>query len=110
MGWEFRGTNRYFYRVRRQGNRVLKEYVGAGEKGMLAAAQDAEVRELADVMKRRNREQDQSLLAMDADQREIDSLTELLLTAELLCHGWKKHHGSWRPTLGKRNGSRTNTN
>lgn len=40
MPWEKRGTKLYYYRKKRVGARVVKTYVGGGEAGERAAAED----------------------------------------------------------------------
>ena len=40
MSWEYRGSNRYFTRTRRQNGRVIREYVGTGQLADIAAYQD----------------------------------------------------------------------
>lgn len=40
MGWERRGNGYYYYRKRREGHRVISEYVGNGRAAEVAAAMD----------------------------------------------------------------------
>lgn len=40
MSWEYRGSNRYYTRTRRQNGRVIREYVGTGQLADIAAYQD----------------------------------------------------------------------
>jgi hypothetical protein len=97
MGWERRRNGLFYYRVRRQGGRVVKVYVGAGERGQKAAEEDAAKRELTRETLRQSREQQQQLISLDDDLNEFGKLADQLLTAKLLCYGWKKHHRGWRP-------------
>ena len=36
MGWEKRGNNKYYYRKKREGKRVISIYFGKGEKAKKA--------------------------------------------------------------------------
>jgi hypothetical protein len=106
MAWERRRNNLYYYRVHRQGNRVIKRYFGSGEKGRDAAAEDEAKRELAKETVRQYCEQQQHLITLEEDLNEVGKLADQLLTAQLLCSGWKKHHRAWRPKYGGRDGNR----
>jgi hypothetical protein len=45
MAWEKRGNGLYYYRKRREGQRVISEYIGAGEFAQAIATLDALDRE-----------------------------------------------------------------
>ena len=44
MGWETRNGSRYYYAARKEGDRVVKEYLGRGPAAELAAGLDASAR------------------------------------------------------------------
>jgi hypothetical protein len=44
VAWERRGGNLYYYRCEREGGRVRKRYIGAGEVAELVAHADATLR------------------------------------------------------------------
>ena len=93
MAWERRRNGRaYYYRVRREGDRIVKEYVGAGEKGRRAAEADQAAREA--VLLREARGQDVEVLI---DQlQEFASMVEQLVACQLVSAGWKTHNRQWR--------------
>ena len=47
MAWVRRGRKLYYYRTRRVGGRVLREYLGSGPEAELAAALDSARRAMA---------------------------------------------------------------
>jgi len=98
MSWERRrnGT-RYYYRARKIGGRVVKEYLGTGSEAERAATQDASersVRAAASIARRTTRAELHSVEApLDAFTVALDSLT----SAGLLLAGYYRHHGGeWR--------------
>jgi len=64
VGWQYEGDKAYYYRSRRQGGRVVTEYVGTGETARRAAAEDQQRR-----LQRRDKRR--------AQQAEFDKLAEL---------------------------------
>ena len=96
MGWEKRGHHLYYYRKRREGKRVISEYVGRGELAEAIATLDA-----------LNRHEQEGERAALRDEREaqrdvdqvIDAAEELLRVvtgAVLLASGYHRHKGQWR--------------
>jgi hypothetical protein len=90
MSWETRGRHRYYYRSRRVGGRVVREYLGTGDRAAEAAAADAE--------RRRHEEADRAAVAaLDAAADELDALADLIARAALLAAGYHQHaRGPWR--------------
>jgi hypothetical protein len=94
MGWE-RG---YYYRVRKINGRVVREYVGAGLAGELAANEQAE-RDRRRAAARTERA-DLDRLAVELD--ELSALADLLARAALLAAGYHQHErGQWRKRRAK---------
>lgn len=98
MGWEERNGSRYYYRKRREGKRVISEYVGSGPVAGLAARMDeatkAERQAKRDALRRQMAEQD----AADAQIDEVCRMTETLTRAALIAAGFHLHRGQWRRT------------
>ena len=92
MSWEKRGDRRYYYRKRRVGDRVISEYVGAGDLGEIAAAADDLERDLRRAM----REQRRADRALDAGVDEVCDLIRALTCAVLLVNDYHTHKGQWR--------------
>ena len=92
MAWEKRGNKRYYYRKRRQGGRVVSEYVGAGELAETCAQLDALERQL----RQAERQRLQELRALDAQLNHVCDLIRALTYAALLTTGHHTHKGQWR--------------
>ena len=94
MGWDRRG---YYYRASKQGGRVLREYIGAGEVAQLIARMDALEREKRELKRYDRRAKQAKLEALDAPLNELDDLADLLARAALLAAGFHRHNrGEWR--------------
>jgi len=93
MAWETgpRGQ-RYYTRSRRIGGRVVREYVGGGVLGELAAAEDAERRARLgrDRAERERMEEDDALVEGFCDT------TDAIVRAACLAAGYVDHRGEWR--------------
>jgi len=94
MSWERRGHKRYYYRKRRQGERVVSEYVGTGELAETAAALDTLEQELRQAQRR----QWETIRAFDAQVDEACDLIQALARGALLVTGHHMHKGQWRKT------------
>jgi hypothetical protein len=93
VGWE-RG---YYYRVRKENGRVVREYVGKGPVANLAAALDAEGRHEREAEYAARRRQRADLAALDAPMKDLNELADLLAKAALLAAGYHQHkRGEWR--------------
>src|SRR5262245_55787564 len=97
MGWEVRGTRRYYTRSRKVGGRVVREYVGTGPVAEVAAAADA----LRQAQRRAEREARLAERARwEAALAPLEGLclaSDLLARAALTAAGYHRHdRGEWR--------------
>ena len=96
MGLEKRNGRVYYYKSRRDGEKVRKVYVGAGDFAHLAAKLDEAERlrrkeEVAYWKAERERlERDAAFL------QELTEAAEVLVRAHLLASGFHQHKGQWR--------------
>ena len=98
MSWEQReGGGCYYTRSRREGGRIVREYIGFGPIAELMA--------LADETERRRREEEarawkrerEGLEDLDGEAGEICELAELLTCAAFVAAGYRQHNrGEWR--------------
>jgi hypothetical protein len=96
--WERRERGGLYYtRSRKEGGRVIREYVGGGIVGELAAQMDALVRERREEQAARWKEDQEELDALEAHVEEISEASDLLVRAALLASGYRQHNrGEWR--------------
>ena len=92
MAWERRRNKRYYYRKTRQGDKVVSEYVGAGELAQAAADLDAALQQV----RRLKQRQWESHSALDAQVDEVCELIRALTHAALLTAGYHTNKGRWR--------------
>ncbi len=102
MAWETPARGRPFYtRTRRVNGGRVREYVGSGWAGEVAAAEDAmhrEAREQAATDRRTERER---LAELDAPLEALDAQAEALYRAALVLAGYRQHdRGQWRKQRG----------
>jgi cob(I)alamin adenosyltransferase len=97
MGWE-RG---YYYRARKEGGRVVRQYVGKGTLAELAAETDAFERQRREAERAAWRAERAELEALDAPLAELNHLADLLARAALVAAGYRQHNrGEWRRRRG----------
>lgn len=97
MAWEGRARGgRYYTRSRRVGGRVVREYIGAGPAGELAAALD----QLDQAERKADRQAWQAeraaVLAPAADVATFGRLVDDALVLALTGAGLRLHRGEWR--------------
>jgi hypothetical protein len=92
MAWEQRSHRRYYYRKRRDGQRVVSEYVGSGQSAQAAAALHAMARQARHARRRRWA----AIRAFDAQVDRACDLVQALAHAALLATGHRLHKGQWR--------------
>ncbi len=98
VSWEQRnGGGRYYTRSRREGGRIVREYVGAGPIAELVAFQDEAERRHREEEARAWREEREDLGRLDETAGELCELAELLIRAALVAAGYRQHNrGEWR--------------
>jgi hypothetical protein len=102
MGWEPRERGGpYYTRSRREGGRVVREYVGAGETAEALAHADETIRRARELERARGRAEVEWLEALAAPARELDEAAEALVRAHLVAAGWHRHKGEWRMRRGR---------
>jgi hypothetical protein len=92
MAWEQRNNRRYYYRKRRDGQRVISEYVGPGASARDAAA----LRALTVEARRARRRRWAAICAVDDQVDQACDLIQALAQAALLVTGHRIHKGQWR--------------
>lgn len=96
MGWEERNGQRYYYRKRRVGDRVISEYVGTGKLAEMAAALD-DLERAREKSQQQDRQQERAQYgALESDVKRVQEYTRLLTRAALLLAGYHPHKGQWR--------------
>jgi hypothetical protein len=96
MGIERRGDNLYYYRKKRIGDRIISEYVGAGELGRMAAEADRVEREKQSEERLRTEVMGAEIMAEDKVFAEYAGLVNTLVQGLLLAEGYHMHKGQWR--------------
>ncbi len=101
MGWEPRERGGLYYtRSRREGGRVVREYVGSGEIAEALAHADETIRRVRDLERARGRAEVERLEALAAPARELDEAAEVLVRAHLIAGGCHRRKGEWRRARG----------
>lgn len=96
MSWERHDKRWYYYRSKRVNGRIVREYVGGGEKGRRAAAADQAVREAHRQAERQRTETMLPVHELFVHVRQFGSVLDQLLIAQLLADGWKHSYRHWR--------------
>ncbi len=94
MTWLRQG--RYFYRSRREGQRVVSEYVGCGDVGALVAEVD-NAKQLARAAARRALLEEVSQARLvDAAMADLRNAADEAANKALLAAGFHRHKRTWR--------------
>jgi hypothetical protein len=98
MAWETRnGKGRYYTRTRREGGRVVREYVGTGPAAEAAAALDERRRAERRAQAEARKAEEASWRAAGAPLRQLEGVTKALMAAALIVAGFRQHdRGAWR--------------
>lgn len=87
----------YYTRSRKIGGRVVREYIGGGIHGSIAALLDAEQRRRREEVAAAWKEERDRLEGLVAPIDQFYEVTEVLSRATLLAAGFKRHQrGEWR--------------
>jgi hypothetical protein len=94
MGWD---RGRYYSRSRKVNGRVVRQYVGGGRLGQIAARLDAIGRDVRQAARARQEAIRSEVEALDAALDELNAVADLLARAALLAAGYRQHNrGEWR--------------
>ena len=98
MGWESRQRGGLYYtRSRKENGRVVREYVGSGVLGQIAALEDEYERRSREEQAAYERELMEELNALDASVEELSDASDLLVRTALIVSGYRQHNrGEWR--------------
>jgi hypothetical protein len=96
--WERRERGGLYYtRSRKEGGRVIREYVGGGILGELAARMDAEERQRREREEAARKAERESLEELSALVEELCEGAETMARAVLVASGFRRHNrGEWR--------------
>ncbi len=102
MAWETRQRGgRYYTRSKKINGRVIREYVGTGFVGELAAAADARARAERQAPQTAWRAECERIESAIAPLEEFYDVVETLARASLVLAGYHRHHrGEWRRKRG----------
>ncbi len=98
MAWETRdGHGHYYTRSTRRGGRVIREYVGSGPTGEIAAAEDCERRARIDAERTAQRAKRNQLTSDEAEIVHLCFTLDKVVEAALAGAGYHRHdRGAWR--------------
>lgn len=96
MALERRSGNSYFYRSTREGDKVRKIYMGAGESARISAEQAILRKTGEKAQAEREREYRKVLEALAAPVFELCEVADVLTRAHLVAGGYRRHKGEWR--------------
>ena len=101
MSWETRERGgRYYTRSRREGGRIVREYIGRGEVAELMAELDQLDRERRESERMEQQIARSKAEASEAPIKALHDDVELLARGALLAAGYHRHHGEWRRKRG----------
>ena len=98
MGWESRQRGSLYYtRSRKENGRVVREYVGGGVLGQIAALEDEHERRQRKEQAAYWKEEQRDLDALQGAVEELSEASDFLVRAALLASGYRQHNrGEWR--------------
>jgi len=93
---ERRNGQLYYYRSVRDGEKVKKVYVAAGEFARICSETDILQRTSRRAQRERERAALERLEALAAPVEEVSEAAKVLVTAHLVDGGYRKRKGEWR--------------
>ena len=96
MAWEYRGNKLYYYRKKRERNRVVSEYVGTGLSATLTSEMDRIDREKNLESLTQWRAQKAEIRKIEAEIEHLSEIVYGLVRVTLLTSGYHPHKGQWR--------------
>ncbi len=96
MGLESRGNNRYYYRKRRVGRRVVSEYVGKGEYAALLWQADKHIKAQQEATRVAWRAERAKIEAADELVKDVERVVRAVMVETLQAAGYHRHKRQWR--------------
>ena len=97
VAWEERARGgRYYTRSRREGGRVVREYVGCGGVAEVLAHADEALRREREQRRAEERAELGRFRELAEPVLELSDLAEVLARAHLAVGGYRDHKGDWR--------------
>jgi hypothetical protein len=93
---ERRDSRLYYYRSVRDGEKVRKRYVGAGDIARICSETDILQRTSRRAQRERERAELEKLKDLVAPLEEVSDAADVLVTARLVDGGYRKRKGEWR--------------
>jgi len=93
MAWE---KGRYYTRSRKVKGRVIREYIGGGEIGALAAQLDAIEREQREHERGLWRIEREEIEAFDETIAKVCQMADIIARAAMVAAGFHRRRGEWR--------------
>ncbi len=93
MGWE---KGRYYTRSRKVNGRVVREYIGGGDLGVLAAELDAIERKRREYERESWRIEKEEIETFDKSIAKVCEMADIIARAAMLAAGFHRHRGEWR--------------
>jgi hypothetical protein len=107
MGWKTINGRQYYYRSRREGGRVVTEYVGGGRDAELIAALETVDRDKREGQRYEDRFDRERIEAEDRDFVEWFDRVEAVAVDALEAAGYHRHNrGEWRKRRGRTSDAR----
>ena len=97
MGWE---KGRYYTRSQKVNGRVVREYVGCGEIGRLAAELDAMERTRREHERKAWQREKEEIEAFDNAIAKVCDLGDKAAKSAMVAAGFHNHRGTWRRRRG----------